>query len=83
MSVWSSVTGDVWVERNFHFSLKKYTQQFFDEVEITVYNGGSDNHQTFSMSICKDGIDAFKSIEQWVKGIPGRVDLTSQVRILK
>lgn len=85
MSVWSTAQGTVTIDNSEHFSLKKYTHSLFDEVSLNIEYGPEDHLRTdkFYMSVCLDGQQAMDFFAKWVEGIPGHVDMTIELRMLK
>lgn len=84
MSIWSSATGIVTIESSEHFSLKKYTYCLYDEVLIDIEHGiGSPKIDKFCLRVCLEGMNAVEFFNKWVEGIPGKVDMTFEVRVLK
>ena len=84
MSEWSGASGTVVINNGEHFSLKKYTNSFYDEVSIDVaYNSNSPIVATFHIKVCLTGNAAVKFFNKWMAGIPGSVDMTIEVRMIK
>ena len=91
MSVWSSATGTVEGAFLDHFSLKKHTKSLgYDEVVINVdyslvdANGKHPKRvDTFYLSVCLDGMKAMEFFSKWMEGIPGKVDMTVELRMNK
>jgi len=91
MSVWSSATGTVEGDFLDHFSLKKYTKSLpWDEVTINVdyslvdANGKYPRRiDTFYLSVCAEGQQAMDFFNKWLEGIPGKVDMTVELRMIK
>lgn len=85
MSVWSSASGTITVDSSEHFSLKKYTHSIYDELTISVEYGEETKSRIdkFCLSVCLDGTQAVEFFNNWMKGIPGNVDMTIEVRMLK
>ena len=86
MSIWSSATGTITVDNSEHFSLKKYTHSLADEVTLSVQYGSDTNSlrtDKFSLSVCLDGMQAMEFFNKWMEGIPGHVDMTVELRMIK
>lgn len=85
MSVWSSATGAITVDSSEHFSLKKYTHALYDEVSLNVEYGEGTSLRTdhFYLSVCLDGEQAMDFFTKWVEGIPGKVDMIVELRMIK
>lgn len=90
MSVWSTATGTVEGDFLDHFSLKKYTQSVYDEVTISVDYGLIDANgkhprriDTFYLSVCADGQQAMDFFNNWMEGVPGKVDMVVELRMMK
>lgn len=85
MSVWSSATGTITVDNSEHFSLKKYTQSLYDEVSLSVEYGEGLELRTdnFTLNVCLSGMQAMEFFTTWVEGIPGHVDMTIELRMIK
>lgn len=85
MSIWSSATGTVTIDSSEHFSLKKYTHSFWEETTISVElgEGVSSRTDNFKLSVCLDGQQAVNFFSKWMLGIPGKVDMVVELRMIK
>lgn len=93
MSVWSAAKGVVEGDFLDHFSLKKYTNTFVDlgyEIIFSVDYGAQDvlgknprRIDEFYLSVCLDGQQAMDFFTKWMEGIPGHVDMTIELRMMK
>lgn len=88
MSVWSTATGTVTIDSSEHFSLKKYTYSIYDEIIFNVeYGEGGETSSLrtdkFYLSVCLSGQEAVDFFAKWVEGIPGKVDMVVELRMIK
>lgn len=85
MSVWSSATGTITIDNSEHFSLKKYTYSLYDEVIVSIKYGPEISLRTdnFKLSVCLSGLEAMEFFSKWMKGIPGHVDMTVELRMIR
>jgi hypothetical protein len=86
MSIWSSATGTVTVDNSEHFSLKKYTHSLYDEMTLNIEYGCelvSLRTDKFHLSVCLDGMQAMEFFNKWMEGVPGHVDMTVELRMVK
>ena len=77
MSIWSNIRGEVKVHPDKHFSIRKYTENMYEECIIKVKG------TYVEMCVCLDGKGMNDFIEKWISGIPGEVDLIVETRWIK
>ena len=82
MSVWSEARGTVKIKSSEHFSLKKYTKELSDEVTYAEVFLDEETREV-NVSVCADGQQAMDFFTKWMEGIPGHVDMTIELRMLK
>lgn len=83
MSVWAEVVGRIAIHRDRHFSLRKSAKEVFgDEMSLKVDNEEA-HFRNIAMTFCADGENAAVLINEWVKKIPGSVDINANIRWIK
>ena len=78
MSIWCNVEGSVDIPRESHFSIRKYTKEMFVD-EYSLHTLGN----LVLLNAVLEGETAAKTIQKWVDGIPGKVDVTAEIRFIK
>ncbi len=82
MSIWSEARGTVKIKPSEHFSLKKYTKELYDEVTFSEVHL-NDETRVVNVSVCAYGQQAMDFFTKWVEGIPGKVDMIVELRMIK
>ena len=83
MGLWATIKGEVTIHQDKHFSLRDHILTSFDEVSAPFIHHRRDNEYfvyriNFSDSI--DGMNAVKKIQKFIDGIPGKVDIDTNIR---
>ena len=90
MSVWSSCSGYMVIQKDSGFSLRKYVKGLYDECTINSYEQRTTDHGiyiTFSMTFSLSGLAAAKMIQEMVDYIRGLnknnwIDIEANIRFL-
>lgn len=86
MSIWSSAKGTLYIPKTHNFSLRKYTEQFYEESTLKIDTlEPTDTEYVYAIhySIYLDGIHAFNATEKWLEGIAGHHDVEILIRSVR
>lgn len=78
MSDWSVAEGSLCVPRTEHFSIKKYTDDCFNEYVLTLDQWATGRYR-FNLRVALDGEVAFKHLKSWFDGVPGRGEVAYKI----
>jgi hypothetical protein len=86
MSVWSNVNGTIKVSKGSSLSIRKLTQQHFNESAPSVTKEETNNYWIYSVyfEFMDDGMSAATSVDRWVaamtEGWGASVDISADIR---
>jgi hypothetical protein len=86
MGLWTEISGSVRIRKDKHFSLNNHIENIFDEIgnpDINQTNLGDYWVYSFGFNDSIDGDDAVKKIKEFIDGIPGTVDIETNIRWVK
>lgn len=82
MSIWSRAVGYATIPPTSHFSIRKHTQSCFSEYHLSIDQIKGDEF-AFDIGVCLDGEGAFKELQKWFDGMPGKVSATFEIEMIK
>lgn len=82
MGVWSVAKGSLQVPHTSHFSIKKHTDDCFNECVLKLDQWATGRYN-FHLRVGLEGETAFKHLQSWFNDIPGKGEVTYNIEDCK